>query len=288
MNIIPLKLLIDRQNRTMRANGQINFFEQPDHLKEVCMGISPVSLDEMDRVKLLDRFDKKFVLRVTRLPEILKAAAKYYSILMIDEHRIFDYRTQYYDTPEFRMYLNHHNRKLNRYKVRKREYVTTGEVFFEIKFKSNKGRTRKKRILIDRPDNRLRKEEKKFLKKNSPYTRKDLEPKVMNLFSRITLVNKTSAERVTIDMDLKYQINGSDVNLPALAIIEIKQGRSSGISDLERILRDRKITPFKISKYCIGSVMLNKDLKYNRFKNKIITLNKLTDDSRVASVFVGP
>jgi hypothetical protein len=100
-------------------------------------------------------------------------------------------------------------------------------------------------------------------------------------------VNKTSAERVTIDMDLKYQLNGSDVNLPELAIIEIKQGRSSGISDLERVLRDRKITPFKISKYCIGSVMLNKDLKYNRFKNKIITLNKLTNDNHNASVFVG-
>jgi len=272
----------------MQANGQVTTSEQPSQLLEACQSFTPISLAEMDRVKLLDRFDRKFVLPLNQLPEILSAASIHYQILMIDEHRIFDYRTQYYDTPGFRMYLNHHNRKLNRYKVRKREYLTTGEVFFEIKFKSNKGRTRKKRILIDRPDPKLRKAEKKFLKKNSPYLRKNLEPKVLNHFSRITLVGKASPERVTIDMDLKYQLNGSSVNLPTLSIIEIKQGRSSGISNLERILREQNITPFKISKYCIGSVLLNKDLKYNRFKNKIITLNKLTDDIRNTSVFVGP
>jgi len=270
----------------MQTTDHSTLFIKPDNLQEVCSGFNPISLEEMDKVKLLDRFDRKFVLPLNLLPGILHLASKFYSILLINEHRIFAYRTQYYDTPDSRMYLDHHNRKLNRYKVRKREYVTTGEVFFEIKFKSNKGRTRKKRISIDRADLKIRKREKKFLKKNTPYLRKDLEPKLLNLFTRVTLVSKSIPERVTIDMNLKYLNNGSDVSLPSLAIIEIKQGRSSGISKLERILRDQNITPYNISKYCIGSILLNKDLKYNRFKNKLLTLNKLKNDSCNTSVLV--
>jgi hypothetical protein len=268
----------------MQNIGQANTLEKPLAIQQVWMEFSPISLDEMDSVKLLDRFDRKFVMQVSQLPEILLHASKHYHILVIDNIRIFEYRTQYYDTPEYRMYLNHHNQKLNRYKVRKREYLSTGQIFFEIKFKSNKGRTRKKRVEITNPGLKLCKDEKKFLKKNSPYKSKNIEPKLRNLFSRITLVSKQTPERVTIDMDITYQLNGSDLTLPFLTIVEIKMGRSSGISRLERILRDRNITPYKISKYCIGSVLLKKELKSNRFKNKIITLNKLRNDSRNASV----
>ncbi len=270
----------------MQSIGQNNIIEKSLDIHQACLDFSPISLDEMDSVKLLDRFDRKFILPLSQLSGILRSAAIHYQILEIGSRRIFEYRTQYYDTAESRMYLNHHNQKLNRYKVRKREYVSSGQVFFEIKFKSNKGRTRKKRIEIDRPGAKLCKVEKSFLKRNSPYIRKNLEPKVQNHFSRITLVSKLSAERVTIDMDMKYQLNGSDVKLPFLSIIEIKMGRSSGISKLERILRDSNIMPFKISKYCIGSVLLNKDLKSNRFKIKLITLNKLRNDTRTASVSI--
>ena len=260
--------------------------ETPMQIQQVCKVFSPISLAEMDQVKLLDRFDKKFVMHANRLPGILRHAVEHYRILKINANRIFEYQTQYYDTPNHGMYLDHHNRKLNRLKVRKREYVSTRQVFFELKFKTNKGQTRKKRIEIDNPGSKLCKPERKFLKKNTRYVHKDIEPKILNRFSRITLVSNLSAERVTIDFDLKYQINGSSVDLPFLSIIEIKQGRSSGISKLEWILRDYNIAPFKISKYCIGSILLDKSLKYNRFKNKLFTLNNLSNDNSYASVFI--
>ena len=270
----------------MQTTGQIKTIDGPLNILQACEGFSPISLVEVDSVKLQDRFDRKFVFNLQLLPGILHQAHKDYRILMINGKRVFDYKTQYYDTPGFEMYLDHHNRKLNRFKVRKREYLTTRQVFFEIKFKTNKGRTRKKRIEINNAKLPLRKKARNFLKKHTPYDHKNLEPKVLNLFSRITLVNKSSAERVTIDLDLKYQLNGSDVNLPFITIVEIKQGKSSGISKLERILRDNNITPFKISKYCIGSMLTDKSLKYNRFKNKLITLNKLSNDTDYTSVFV--
>jgi len=270
----------------MQESGQITSIEKPLQIQQVCNDFLPISLAEMDSVKLLDRFDKKFVLNAQMLPGILQHAFEHYRILTIRRKRIFEYRTQYYDTPTFGLYLDHHNRKLNRLKVRKREYVTTRQVFFELKFKTNKGRTRKKRIEIDSSKSTLYKTERKFLKKNTHLVHRDLEPKVLNQFSRITLVSKLSTERVTIDFDLKYQLNGSSIDLPFLSIIEIKQGRSSGISELEWILRVHKVAPFKISKYCIGSLLLDKSLKYNRFKNKLFTLNNLSNDNSYASVFI--
>jgi len=70
-----------------------------------------------------------------------------------------------------------------------------------------------------------------------------------------------------------------------IAIAEIKKDAGTGKSEIEKILKDFKANPMKISKYCIGSVLLDKKLKYNRFKSKLITLNKISNDSTFASVY---
>ena len=43
------------------------------------------------------------------------------------------------------MFHNHHNGKLNRYKIRFRDYINTKNSFLEVKFKTNKGETIKSR-----------------------------------------------------------------------------------------------------------------------------------------------
>jgi hypothetical protein len=264
----------------------IDFPGTDKQLEQVTGLFSTISLAEMDAVKLLDRFDTKFIFHSCDLPAFLDQAKPHYHILEVQNHLVFQYITQYFDTPEFEMYLNHHNRKLNRFKVRKREYCTTGEFFFEIKFKTNKGNTRKSRIQVENPSIVLSKEEKNFLKQNSPYKAKKLEPKLLNQFRRITLVHKTDNERVTLDFDLGFHLGDNFVNLPFLSIAEIKKERRAGTSDLGVILKKENILPMKFSKYCMGSVLLNRELKYNRFKTKLITLNKLSNDSIYSSAFI--
>lgn len=244
-----------------------------------------ISLKEMDSVKLMDRFDTKFVFSRSSLAEILHLASTSYRVLEIDGKRIFDYNSQYFDTEDFGMYHAHHNRKLNRFKVRRREYLNSGQVFFEIKFKSNKGRTRKKRIEVSSQKKKFHRPEKKFLKKTTPYRAKMLIPILQNFFHRISLVHKHCAERVTIDVGIAYRHVNKSIDLPFLSIVEIKQDGSSGISDLERILRDKHILPQKFSKYCMGMILLYPDIKYNRFKQKLITLNNLSNDSGYASFY---
>ncbi len=257
----------------------------PEALHEAVHGFDSLSLEEMDRVKMMDRFDRKFVFNVDQLPWFLQLAASSYKVLQINSERIFPYASTYFDSSGLSMYLNHHNQKRNRYKIRKREYQRSGEVFLEIKHKTNKGLTRKKRITIENRSADFVKDEKKFLKKNSPFKARILSAVLQNSFCRITLAHKHDAERITIDFELSFNHGGASAALPFVAIAEIKREKSSGMSDFEKILRQNKILPMKFSKYCIGMVLLNPAIKHNRFKQKLITIYKLNNHSSYAPFY---
>ncbi len=108
-----------------------------------------ISLKEMDGVKLMSRIDTKYVLNIDVLPKIFKGISDNYQILEIDQKRIFDYNSLYYDTDCNFMYLAHHNGKLNRYKVRFRQYVANNLFFLEVKYKNKGMRTTKQRIPVE-------------------------------------------------------------------------------------------------------------------------------------------
>ena len=60
-----------------------------------------ISLDELDKVKLLDRKDTKFVFNQNKLPSILEKIKPYYRILEIHNSQIFNYDNTYFDTHDF-------------------------------------------------------------------------------------------------------------------------------------------------------------------------------------------
>ena len=249
-------------------------------IKNILDNFFPTSLEEMGEVKLMNRTDTKFIFNVEQLPAILNKATELYKVLEISDTRILDYRTLYFDTPDFEMYNLHQNGKLNRYKVRHREYLISNISFLEVKFKSNKERTIKKRIKQKAIKEEFSDKSKAFILKNSPYKPEELVPKLYNKFSRITLVHKHDKERITIDLNLGYKTKENNVDLPFLAIVEVKQEGFSNLSDFIRILRSEKIQATGMSKYCVGTVLMNKNIKYNRFKPKLLTLTKLSNDEQ--------
>ena len=114
--------------------------------------MTPISLAEMAGVKLMNRIDTKFVANARLLPEILRLAQQDYYVQEIDGQRLTAYDTLYYDTLDLQMYLRHHDRQLRRQKIRVRTYVDSQLTFLEVKNKSNKGRTKKKRIEVETND----------------------------------------------------------------------------------------------------------------------------------------
>src|ERR1035437_6971374 len=110
-------------------------------LSPILCSFDPITLAEMDSVKLLDRMDTKFIFNFNQFPEILKNLGQYYKILDVNGVKQNRYETLYFDTPDYKLYMDHHNGRTNRYKVRYRKYVDSDLVFFEVKYKNCKGRT---------------------------------------------------------------------------------------------------------------------------------------------------
>lgn len=231
----------------------------------------------MDRVKLQNRTDTKFVFEVKLLPLILNDIKENYSLLEIKNKRTNSYRTLYYDTKDLKSYIQHHNGKANRIKIRFRNYIESNLNFLEVKFKNNKGRTIKARTQINEIETQLSADSKQFIVNNSFYTGSDLIPVLWNNFTRLTLVHKIKNERLTIDFNLNFKsiVSKNEVAIPHIVIAEVKQEKASVSSDFIQAIKKYHIRESSMSKYCVGTTLLNKEVKSNNFKEQILKLNKL-------------
>jgi len=242
-------------------------------IRQIIHRFEPISLQEMDSVKLLNRTDTKFTMNAALLPEILEKCKYDYRILDINSIRAASYKTLYFDTAAINFFTDHHNERPSRYKVRIRNYVESGLYFLEIKHKKEE-RTIKSRIKINGFETPLSSSSEKFVNETMG-TSKILVPVLWNQFSRITLVNKKEKERLTLDHHVSFDANKKQLSLGSLVIAEVKQERINRNSKFIRLMREYCIRETGISKYCLGTVLTNPGAKYNNFKAKILTLNKI-------------
>ena len=239
--------------------------------------MKPITLAEMKDVKLMNRVDTKYLVTSDELLAILKGIHEHYYAQEAEGNRLSPYSTVYYDTPDLKMYTIHHDRHLVRDKVRVRTYVDSHLTFCEVKHKTNKGRTKKKRIEVQQGTDIIHDPETSaFLAEKQPYPVESLLPSLETAFDRFTLVNYEKTERLTIDCNCVFNnlVTGTTASMDPLVIMELKQdGRAHSL--LKEVLFDLRIKPYKISKYCIGTAMTRPDVKQNRFKKKIRRINKL-------------
>ena len=243
-------------------------------LSDIISDFTTISLDDMDGVKLMSRTDTKFAFKSCKLPLLLKKLIPFYRILDIKGKLIHDYKSLYYDTDDRRFFIDHHNQRVNRNKVRFREYVGSGLTFLEVKLKNNKKRTIKKRMKVDTITNILSQKHKEYIRKIIGHN-VEVKAKQWINFSRITLVHRTQKERLTIDINLTFKNMQLSGDLKKIVIAEVKQERMSRSSDFMKIAKEMSILPVRLSKYCMTTLKLNTDIKQNRFKKKLLFINKL-------------
>ncbi len=264
--------------KTVYINPDVTIMNSADKLLNIIERFDPISLDRMDKVKLMRRTDTKFVFNVSVLPQLLEKALDNYFMVEIENEREQIYLTTYFDTSNYTMYHLHHNGKLNRHKVRVRKYIYSKHEFLEIKRKNNKGETIKKRVEHDENNPELDIfAQGRFIEKNSPFKTALLKPTLGNKFIRLTLVSKDFNERITLDYnikftDLKYKYESEPYNV---CIAEIKKERYEKETPFVGYLKDLRINPVGFSKYCMGMALLNPDVKNNNFKQKIRQLIKI-------------
>jgi len=240
----------------------------------------------MDGVKLMDRTDTKYTFKADQLPALLKLTEPHYKCLQIEGKVISHYQTLYYDTEEMTLYKKHHNGELNRYKIRHRTYVDSNMGYLEVKFKNNKGRTIKERIKQKVVGNEFNETAIQFLSSELPFNPNVLKPVVWVNYGRITLVNKLTAERVTIDTGLQFVTDTKNITLDNLIIVEVKQDKKKRSPFIDA-MKSMHIREGSISKYCFAIAFTRNDVKKNNFKEKLFSLKHIINYDTITDSYRG-
>ena len=93
-------------------------------------------------------------------------------------------------------------------------------------------------------------------------------------YQRITLVNKTSKERLTMHLNLCFLQKNTEITYNQIVVAEVKQEKVTN-SPIIDIFKKHGLRSGSISKYCLGVMSINPKIKYNRFKPKFLHLQKI-------------
>jgi hypothetical protein len=246
--------------------------------------LDTISLGEVkdSRTYLLSRMESKHPMTLHQCTQLLAQLANSYCILEIRGSRADSYRTVYLDDRSFTMYMQHHNGKANRYKLRFRHYESSGDTFLEVKKKTNRGTTEKVRLRTEPAPNGFSPAEIAFLRDVFPLDPAGFYPVLATRYERFTLVSKDSPERITFDYAISFSTAETTVSFPNLVIVEVKYERGTKVSRALRALHSMGIARRSFSKYCIGVALLYPGVKHNRFKETLLFLSRISRRNTVA------
>lgn len=247
--------------------------EQPTTVLATLNRDRTVSLAELDEVRLMDRAETKVLLPLTDVAELLRRISDSYLALEIDGACTQRYRTEYFDSPDFATYHDHHNRLGRRFKARYRTYVDSGITFFELK-RNVRGRIIKERRCSAAPHGELWASDLAFARSHGVEL-SGFVPSVTVEYDRLLLARLDPQERVTIDLSTTFRHGGRQVTAEGLAICEFKQPRVDRNSPAMIACRDLGRRPRSMSKYCTGIATCHTDVKRNRFLPTFRHLAKL-------------
>ncbi|MEW2476341.1 polyphosphate polymerase domain-containing protein [Micromonospora gifhornensis] len=227
--------------------------------------LAPVGLTELvDRAALQTRVDRKYVVPLDELPDLLAQLSPYARVLDIDGVRAFRYESVYFDTPRLASYHCAAYRRRRRFKVRTRSYLDSAQCWLEVKISGARGSLTKHRLPY-RPQDRAtvhpgRAFVQEALEREAvcPAADSALDPVLVTTYQRATLLLPATASRVTVDTELAWRCGDRTLRLPDLAVVETKTSRAASVAD--RLLWQRGTRPVRISKYATGLAALRPEL----------------------------
>lgn len=234
------------------------------------------------RTLLLSRVESKHLMTSRQCTRLLAVLADSCSVLEVGGFRTGAYETVYLDDQSFSTYMQHHNGKANRYKLRFRHYETSGDTFLEVKKKTNRGTTEKKRMRTEPSPTGFLPEQIAFLREEFPLDFSSFRPVLATRYERFTLVSKDTPERITFDCGISFSAGNKSVCFPGLVIAEVKYERGTKAPRALRALHSQGIGKRSFSKYCIGVALLYPGIKSNRFKETLLFLFRLSQGGAVA------
>lgn len=237
--------------------------------------------DLMAAASLQARTDRKYLLPLAAAIDLLtldlRQAEPDARVLEIDGTRSFGYASHYLDTPDLAAYRLAAHGRGNRYKVRTRTYLDSGEEWLEVKTRDPRGTTIKDRLPLALADRReTRTFAPRTVEERTGHHVDQLEAALDVTYRRATLFLPSTSSRVTVDTDLAWRSpDGVRRRLPDHAIVETKTtGRACAV---DHLLWRSGIRPRRLSKYTCGLALLRRDeLPTNRWHRTIAALDTLS------------
>ena len=251
---------------------------------------APVSLDRLNATAdLLNRVDRKYLLPLVELDAFLGSLVSSCVVLEINARRSFGYRSVYFDDAERSSYHTSATGRRQRFKVRTRTYLDSGECMAEVKVRGPRGQNVKLRQPhpADQPTrlgSGLEFVDRTLAGRGCAH---HLRPVLRTTYSRTTFLHVASNSRVTIDTGLSAaHLQGVQaISIPELAIVETK---SAGVaSTIDRWLWAHGHRPSKVSKYATLMAMLDPSLSHNKWHRTVQQIEPYAERcDRVRAAFV--
>ena len=241
--------------------------------------LSSISLDALNSsAELLTRVDRKYIVSHDLLDSLIREWRDDLSVLQIDERRVFQYMSTYFDTADLALHRAAATHRRRRFKVRTRTYDDTGLTMLEVKTKDGRGRTVKHRVEHDRRRaDELTAGGARFVEQvtGAGHVVDLLRPSLTTRYRRATLVDLAASSRCTVDRELVCAApDGRTVELNAV-IVETKSGPTP--SGVDRWMWQQGIRPTKVSKYSTALAVLYPDLPDNSWHRTIARHFRLGD-----------
>lgn len=241
---------------------------------EAVAALPAISLSDLNSAAALQtRTDRKYILGVAQLSNLVSTLGSRLAALDVDGQRSFNYESVYFDTPQLTSFHSAAYKRRKRFKVRTRSYLDSHMTMVEVKTKTGRGVTVKQRqphsFLLRR---QLNAEAQQFVDSVLDHQglTSVLQPVLTTTYGRMTLVDLSDVARLTIDSDLRCtSATGRVATLEAHFIVETKSGGTPSVAD--RQLWANGIRPVKISKFGTGMAALDPSLPSNKWNR---TLNR--------------
>ncbi|MDG2260900.1 MAG: polyphosphate polymerase domain-containing protein [Actinomycetota bacterium] len=231
----------------------------------------PADLAELTALADLQaRVDRKYIVDRTVLEVVVASQPSSAAALELDAERAFDYRSQYFDTPDLLLYREAAQRRRRQFKVRTRSHGGSSGLVLEVKTKGRRGLTIKARTPHSSGSAaKLEDVDRRFIggvvDRDSVVA--DLIPTLTTEYRRSTLVDRALWTRTTVDESVRCtDWRGAVVGLDDI-VIETKSAGSASVTD--RILWSMGIRPVRLSKFCTSLAALHPDLPSNRWSRTL-------------------
>lgn len=248
------------QSRSVRLSNRLS--GTPDDVEVSSLGT--VSLEALEaRAALLRRVDRKYVVDLEGLEQLVGRLAEDHDVLEIDGERAFSYESTYFDTPDLRCFHDHVRDREPRFKARTRWYRDSGVCVFEAKIKRADGATDKRQIDYS-PERRalVTPDAARFVEEElgdvGLTLSRDLEASLLTSFSRMTLAAREGGARLTCDSEVELS-RGQRLAVIRDSLVLLETKSEDGDSAADRVLASMDVDEVEVSKYRTGIALLAAD-----------------------------